>query len=35
MSFVLGCILFVVVVGRLDGRLPWPAARAKREGGAS
>lgn len=39
MSFVLGIILFVVVVGRLDGRLPWPrptvgASRAK-SGGAS
>ena len=35
MSFVVGCILFVVVVGRLDARLPWPASRAKRERGAS
>jgi hypothetical protein len=33
MSFILGIILFVVVVGRLDGHLPWPPARAKREGG--
>jgi hypothetical protein len=35
MSFVLGCILFVVVVGRLDARLPWRSAAAKRERGAS
>jgi hypothetical protein len=35
MSFVLGCILFIAVVGRLDARLPWPSARAKRAGGAS
>ncbi len=25
MSFVLAIVLFVVVVGRLDARLPWPA----------
>jgi hypothetical protein len=24
MSFILGSILFIVVVGRLDARLPWP-----------
>jgi hypothetical protein len=24
MSFFLGLILFVVVLGILDGRLPWP-----------
>ena len=35
MSFILGIILFVVVVGRLDARLPRPRARAKREGGVS
>lgn len=34
MSFVLGLILFVVVVGRLDARLPWPSARAERPGAA-
>lgn len=33
MSFVLGCILFIVVVGRLDARIPWPAARAARKRG--
>lgn len=26
MSFILGIVLFVVVIGRLDRRLPWPAA---------
>lgn len=32
MSFVLGLLLFVVVAGFLDARLPWPpAARRKRE----
>jgi len=35
MSFVLGCLLFVVVVGRLDARVPWPSVRAKRARGAS
>jgi hypothetical protein len=35
MSFILGVLFFVVVVGRLDARLPWPSARAIREGGAS
>ena len=25
MSFILGIILFVVVIGRLDRRLPWPS----------
>jgi hypothetical protein len=24
MSFIVGLILFVVVIGRLDARLPWP-----------
>jgi hypothetical protein len=24
MSFILGVILFVVVIGILDARLPWP-----------
>jgi hypothetical protein len=27
MSFILGIVLFVVVIGRLDRRLPWPAAK--------
>jgi hypothetical protein len=26
MSFILGIVLFVVVIGRLDRRLPWPSA---------
>ena len=26
MSFVLGLLLFVVVVGILDAKLPWPRA---------
>jgi hypothetical protein len=26
MSFILGSLLFIVVVGRLDARLPWPKA---------
>jgi len=26
MSFILGILLFVVVAGRLDARLPWPSA---------
>ena len=34
MSFVVGCILFIVVVGRLDARLPWPSPRAKSKEGA-
>lgn len=25
MSFLLATLLFVVLVGRLDARLPWPA----------
>jgi len=28
MSFILGLILFVVVIGPVDARLPWPIARA-------
>lgn len=27
MSFILGILLFVAVVGGLDARLPWPKAR--------
>jgi hypothetical protein len=27
MSFFLGLILFVVVIGALDARLPWPRAK--------
>lgn len=32
MSFILGVLLFTVVVGALDARLPWPKAGAKEEG---
>lgn len=35
MSFILGIVLFVVVVGRLDARLPWPSARDAKKGGAA
>jgi len=31
MSFILGCLLFIVVVGRLDARLPWSPTGAKSE----
>jgi hypothetical protein len=27
MSFFVGLLLFVVIVGRLDARLPWPRPR--------
>jgi hypothetical protein len=27
MSFFLGLVLFVVVLGRIDAKLTWPAAR--------
>jgi hypothetical protein len=30
MSFILGSILFIAVVGKLDARLPWPIAGARR-----
>jgi hypothetical protein len=29
MSFIAGVFLFVVVVGLVDHRLPWPSARHK------
>ena len=29
MSFVLGLIVYVVVLGRLDRRLPWPEASTR------
>jgi hypothetical protein len=32
MSFIIGLILFVVVIGVLDARLPWPKPRAAHEG---
>lgn len=39
MSFILGIVLFVVVVGRLDARIPWPRPRVEglreKNGGAS
>jgi hypothetical protein len=31
MSFMVGLILFVVVIGVLDARLPWPKPRDARE----
>jgi hypothetical protein len=31
MAFIVGVVLFVVVVGMVDSRLPWPSAR-NREG---
>jgi hypothetical protein len=34
MSFILGLVLFVGVIGVLDARLPWPSSR-KGGGGAS
>jgi hypothetical protein len=30
MSFILGLLLFVVVVGILDARLPWPSSTRSR-----
>jgi hypothetical protein len=27
MSFILGLVLFVVVAGTIDAKLPWPRAR--------
>ena len=29
MAFILGVIFFVVVVGVLDARLPWPKPRSR------
>lgn len=29
MSFVLGLVLFIGVLGWLDSRLPWPSARSR------
>jgi len=28
MSFVIGLVLFVPILGALDGRLPWPRPRS-------
>ncbi len=33
MSFILGVILFAVVVGALDARLPWPKPGTSKEVG--
>jgi hypothetical protein len=30
MQFIIGVIFFVVVIGALDARLPWPRPRPKR-----
>ena len=30
MSFILGLVLFVVVIGVLDARLPWPSSKRPR-----
>jgi hypothetical protein len=30
MSFVLGFVLYTVVIGILDARLPWPISRRSR-----
>jgi hypothetical protein len=30
MSFILGLILFVVVAGIIDAKLPWPRSRPER-----
>lgn len=30
MAFILGVIFFVVIVGVLDARLPWPASRSRK-----
>jgi hypothetical protein len=32
MSFIAGVFLFVVVVGLVDRRLPWPSARDQEDG---
>lgn len=32
MQFILGVFLFVVVIGLLDARLPWPAPRSESSG---
>lgn len=31
MSFILGIVLFVAVLGRLDRKLPWPAAAPRED----
>jgi hypothetical protein len=32
MAFIAGAVLFVVVVGLVDRRLPWPSARHQEVG---
>jgi hypothetical protein len=32
MQFILGVFLFVVVIGVIDARLPWPSPRSERGG---
>jgi hypothetical protein len=32
MSFIAGVVLFVVVVGLVDRRLPWPSAKQREVG---
>jgi hypothetical protein len=32
MQFILGVILFVVVIGVIDARLPWPDPRSESKG---
>jgi len=34
MSFVLGVVLFTIVIGILDARLPWPSSRPPKAPGA-
>lgn len=29
MSFIIGLVLFVIVIGVLDAKLPWPRSRAR------
>ena len=31
MQFIIGVIVFVVVIGVLDAQLPWPRPRPKRD----
>lgn len=30
MQFILGTLFFVVVIGALDARLPWPRSKGRR-----
>jgi hypothetical protein len=32
MAFIVGVVLFVIVVGLVDCRLPWPSARQQEVG---